>query len=372
MATRGAVSKAKEAKPLASQQLPPNFGKAAAPKAGAAGRGVRGTGSSSRAGSRRGSPDATPLAGRAAGAPPPARIRRKIRVIGCPLDLGADRRGVDMGPSAIRMANLNEELRSLGHEVVDVGNLFTPERETKKFGEPALKFLPEIVSVTTQLAKKVEQSVTKGWFPLVLGGDHAIAMGTLAGLARAKKKIGMLYFDAHGDFNTDKTTPSGNIHGMPFAASLGFGDPRLTKLGGIRPKLKAENSVLIGVRSLDPGERELIRDSGITVYTMRDVDEKGMRKVMKEALDIATRGTNAMHVSFDMDVCDASYAPGTGTPVPGGLGFREAHLAMEHVAEEPTFSSLEVVEVNPLLDVRNVTGQLAVGLIASALGKSIL
>lgn len=295
-----------------------------------------------------------------------------IDLIGCPMDLGQTRRGVDMGPSALRAALLERRLEALGHSVEDLGDLHTPEVETRKVRNPNLRYLAEVAQICERLAKRVEKSARAGRFPLVLGGDHSICMGTLAGLVRSRGRQGLLYVDAHGDFNTPDTTPSGNIHGMGLAACVGLGHPTLVGIGGVKPKVEPENVALIGVRNLDAGERDLVRKSGIYVATMRDIDERGLARVMKDAIGRVKDGTKGVHVSFDVDVLDPREAPGTGTPWPGGLTFREAHLAMEILAEKRAVTSFELVEVNPLLDTGNRTAELAVGLLESVLGKRIL
>jgi arginase len=296
----------------------------------------------------------------------------KIKVIGVPLDLGAGRRGVDMGPSAMRAARLHTSLQSLGFEVDDLGNIAAVEPEERKVKDPKLRYLDEVLLVCKRLSQKVTKVVSAGDFPLILGGDHSIAMGTWAGLAAIGRNEGLIWVDAHGDFNTHETTPSGNIHGMPFAAICGFGDERLVNLGGVKPKVDTKRAVLVGIRDLDKEERKVINDSGVTYYTMRDIDEKGLRIVMEDAIGIAGKGGKRIHLSFDIDVMDPAYATGTGTPSPGGLTYREAHLAMEMVADAGSLQSMEMVEINPLLDEQNKTGELAVGLIASALGKRII
>lgn len=296
----------------------------------------------------------------------------RIRVIGVPLDLGADRRGVDMGPSAIRAAKLHTVLRGLGHEVLDAGNVATIESESRKIKDPKLKYLDEVLLACKRLSQQVTKALSNNEFPLILGGDHSIALGTWAGLAAVGRNEGLIWIDAHGDFNTAETTPSGNIHGMPLAALVGLGDERLVKLGGQAPKANPKNCVLLGIRDLDPEEKKLITKSGVRYFTMRDIDEKGIQKVMREAIQIAGRGGKKIHVSFDVDVMDPAFAKGTGTPAPGGLSYREAHLAMEMVSDSGQLQSFEMVEVNPLLDDQNKTGELAVGLIASALGKRII
>lgn len=295
-----------------------------------------------------------------------------VDLIGCPMDLGQMRRGVDMGPSALRAALLERRIEALGHNLIDHGDIDVPEVETRKLRNPQLRYVDEIVSACEKLAKKVEKSAKAGNFPLVVGGDHSIVMGTVAGLVRAKGPQGIIYIDAHGDFNTTETTPSGNIHGMGLSACLGLGDKKLCNIGGVNPKVKPENVALLGVRDLDPAERELIKKSEIYVATMRDIDEKGMGKVVKEAIERAKDHTKGVHVTFDVDVLDPSEAPGTGTPVPGGLTMREAHLAMELLSERNVATSFELVEVNPLLDNGNRTAELAVGLVESMLGKTIL
>jgi arginase len=296
----------------------------------------------------------------------------KVRVIGVPLDLGADRRGVDMGPSAIRAAKLHQVLRNLGHEVEDAGNIATVESEARKIKDPKLKYLDEVLLACKRLAQAVTKAASAGEFPLILGGDHSIAIGTFAGLAAVGRNEGLIWVDAHGDFNTDSTSPSGNIHGMPLAALVGLGDERLANFAGVRPKVDPKRVVLIGIRDLDAEEKKLITKSGIKFYTMRDIDEKGVSKVMAEAIAIAGKGGKRIHLSWDIDVMDPAYARGTGTPAPGGLTYREAHLMMEMISDSGQLQSLEMVEVNPLLDDQNKTGELAVGLIASALGKRIL
>ncbi|MBI3273302.1 MAG: arginase [Planctomycetes bacterium] len=295
----------------------------------------------------------------------------KIRIIGVPVDLGAGRRGVDMGPSAIRYAQLQEKLRSLGHEVDDAGDMEVAIPETQAVRDSKLRYLPEIVAFSRVCADAVEKALREGCFPLVLGGDHSIAVGTLWGVTRVKRDCGVLWFDAHGDFNTAETTPSGNIHGMSFASSLGMGAPELTQNPLPASRLSPRRCVLIGARSLDPGEQRLLRASGVHVYTMHEVDKYGMKDVVGRALD-EMRGADGVHLSFDMDVVDPREAPGVGTPVRGGITFREAHLAMELVAEARVVTSMEMAEVNPILDHQNQTAELAAHLMASALGMRIM
>lgn len=298
--------------------------------------------------------------------------KQSITVIGVPMDLGAGRRGVDMGPSAIRYAMLKEKLMQMGFDVEDMGNLHVPTPETHQVVDPKLKYLEEIASVCETLAKTVSDTVVRGRFPLVLGGDHSIAIGTIAGAAKHRNRLGLIWFDAHGDLNTMETTPSGNIHGMPLAVSLGYGHPSLVRCLGFTPKVHPENVVLIGTRDLDKGERDLIRRLGIRVFTMHDIDRLGMGAIMEEALEIVTRGTDGVHLSLDLDGLDPKDAPGVGTPVEGGLTYRESHLAMEMLAEANVLTSAEFVEVNPILDNGNRTAKVAVALIESVFGKQVL
>lgn len=299
----------------------------------------------------------------------------KIHILGVPMDLGAGRRGVDMGPSAIRIAGVAERLRALGHTVHDEGDIPTKNPELQRIRNEKLKYLPEIVRACTLLASKTEKIMHAGGFPLILGGDHSVAMGSIGGLAsyakKTRKKLGMLWVDAHGDLNTDATTPSGNIHGMPLAASLGFGALELTSIGGDFAKLDPKHVVLIGVRDLDEGERKLIRDHHLTVFTMEEIDKHGMAVVITKALR-KLKEVDLLHVSFDLDAVDPSVAPGVGTPVKGGLNYREAHLIMETLNDYRAITSLEVVEANPILDNRNQSAEFAVELIQSAFGKKIL
>jgi len=310
---------------------------------------------------------------------------RKIRVLGVPLDLGASRRGVDMGPSAVRVAGLESRLEALGHQVSDGGNIRVEIAETQNAGSAKARFLSEIADTCTRTAEAVVQSLEDGMTPLVLGGDHSLAAGTVSGVAefyrRHRQKIGVLWIDAHSDINTPQTSPSGNVHGMPLAALLGLGTDSgadsglkpLSHIFGYAPKIAPENTVLIGVRDIDAAERENIRRAGVAhVFTMRDIDERGMRTVMEEALRAAGNGTAGYHVSLDMDWIDPEDAPGVGTPVRGGATYREAHLAMEIIADHGRMLSFEIVEVNPVIDDRNRTADLAVELACSAFGKKIL
>ena len=296
----------------------------------------------------------------------------RIRVIGAPMDLGADRRGVDIGTSAIRYADLNHRLRSLGHHVQDMGNLVVPQPESQPLGNPKLKYLDQIVRVSEELAGIVTTILQEGDFPLVLGGDHSIGLGSINGVANVHKNVGVLWIDAHADFNTDQSTPSGNIHGMILASLAGLGNSSLTNIGGWSPKIHKETIVIVGARDLDPGEQELLRTNSIHVFTMSEIDQLGITEVMQQALAIAGQNDDGIHLSLDMDALDPTEAPGVGTPVRGGLTYREAHLAMELIADSHKLVSMDVVEVNPILDRENATALLAVELVLSALGKKIL
>ena len=301
---------------------------------------------------------------------------RTIRIVGVPLDLGASRRGTDMGPSALRIAGLGAALRRLGYEVAREEDILAPAMETRSAEHRDKRFKPEILEVCNNLAIKVKSILEANEFPLVIGGDHSIAMGTVSGVASYHRDrgqdIGLIWFDAHGDMNVPSTSPSGNIHGMPLAHLLGKGDEDLKNILGFSPKVKPENVALIGVRDLDAGERRIIRESGIHPFTMRDIDEDGMASVAASALEIVNEGTAGFHVSFDVDGCDPSVIPGSGTLVPGGVSFREAHLLLEYCADDGRMTSMEVVELNPFLDERNVSAKRALQLILSAMGKSIL
>ncbi len=302
-------------------------------------------------------------------------MARKIRIIGVPLDLGQDRRGVDMGPSAVRVAGLLPRLEALGYETKDGGNVEAALAEQRTVGDPHAKYLKEIARSCQKQADWVKKTLEDGALPLVLGGDHSIAIGTVSGVSawcrERGKSAGLSWLDAHGDFITPATSPSGNIHGMPLACLLGLGPRELTEIGGFAPKVAAANTVLVGVHSLDREEKRLLREAGVKVFTMRDIDERGMRSVVEEAIAVASNGTEGICVSLDMDFIDATHAPGVGTPVRGGATYREAHLALELIADSGNLLSLEVVEVNPVLDERNRTAELAVELILSALGQKI-
>ena len=300
----------------------------------------------------------------------------KICILGAPMDFGAGRRGVDMGPSALRKAGLNSTLTRLGYATQDLGNVFVEQQESMEEGEANAKFLASIAQSCAGLAATVEGVIDGKSFPLVLGGDHSIAAGTVAGVSAAYRrqgeKIGLLWIDAHTDMNTPETTPSGNVHGMPMACCIGSGPKELTHLLGYAPKVEAKNVVLIGIRDVDEEERELVRRSGVTVFTMRQIDEQGLRHVMERALGILNDGTAGFHLSLDMDAIDPVEAPGVGTPVQGGMTYREAHLAMEMICDCDRLLSMELVEVNPVLDTANRTAELGVQLVASAMGKKIL
>ena len=301
---------------------------------------------------------------------------RPIHIIGVPLDLGAGRRGVDMGPSALRIAGLGERIATLGYPVIDRDNLTTPVPETKTRGDQTKRYIREISRVCQRLHQTTLASLDEGALPIVLGGDHSLAAGSVAATAahakRQRKKIGLLWVDAHGDMNTPATTTSGNVHGMPLAALLGPEPVELARIGGETASVNPAKTVLLGVRNLDPAERRRVLDSGIHVFTMNDIDRQGLARVAAKAIELAARGTAGVHLSLDLDVCDPAIAPGVGTAVQGGLNYREAHMLMELVAESGTLRSLDLVEVNPILDTRNTTAQLGVELALSALGKTIL
>ena len=296
----------------------------------------------------------------------------RVAIIGVPMDLGAGRRGVDMGPSAMRVAGVGARVAALGYGVSDLGNIGVDQAESVPDGEESARYLRQIAATCERLAAQVADQLAGGAMPLVLGGDHSIAAGTVSGVARARGGIGLIWIDAHADMNTAATSPSGNVHGMPLACLIGAGPAELTALAGLAPAVKPEKVVLVGIRDVDGLERGHVRESGVNVFTMRDIDERGMPAAMRDAIALASDGTAGFHVSFDMDSLDPDEAPGVGTPVRGGLSYREAHLAMEMICDSRQMLSLEVVEVNPTLDERNRTAELAVELIASALGKRIL
>ena len=303
-------------------------------------------------------------------------IARKVRIIGVPMDLGADRRGVDMGPSGIRIAGVAEMLRRLGYAVVDAGDVQVPVPESRDPGPARAKYLTEIREACETIRELVRKALGVGECPIVLGGDHSIAIGTITGVAehhRARNEcIGLIWVDAHADMNTPDTSPTGNVHGMPLAHVLGIGEPSLARLGGFAPKVAPENVALIGIRDLDEKEKETVRRSGVNAYTMRDIDERGMGAVIAESIQKASAGTAGFHVSFDLDGMDPAVVPGVGTPVKGGIDWREGNLLLEAIADSRRMTSFEIAELNPILDIRNESGRVAVDMIASAFGKSIL
>jgi arginase len=304
------------------------------------------------------------------------QMAERIRIIGVPMDLGASRRGVDMGPSALRVAGLRTRLKQLGRQVEDIGNVPVRQPEEQHYGEKNAKYLDEIAEACKGLSEMVRKTLDEDLVPVVLGGDHSIAAGTTAGAAahyhKKSKRIGLIWLDAHGDMNTPESSPSGNVHGMPLASIMGYGPAELTGLAGIQPMVEPRNVVLVGVRDLDSKESRLVKESGVHVFTMRDIDERGMREVMAEALRFSADDTAGVAVSLDMDFLDPSEAPGVGTPVRGGVTYREAHLAFEMIADSHLMTSLELVEINPVIDVHNTTATLGVELVLSGLGKKIL
>ena len=301
---------------------------------------------------------------------------KTVHIIGVPLDLGGGRRGVDMGPSAFRIANLRDQIAALGYVVIDKGDLTAPIPETKKPENPKKKYAKEIGRVCQKLYDAAVKSLDEGALPLVLGGDHSLAAGSVAASASwirrtQDKPLGLIWVDAHGDMNTPDTTGSGNVHGMPLAALLGREPNELSSIGG-SPSVLPQHTVLVGIRNLDDQEKQQIRAAGVHVFTMKDIDRDGIAKVAERALQLASADTGGIHVSFDMDVCDPSYAPGVGTPVKGGFDYREAHMIMEMLADSRRLVALDLVEVNPTLDIRNTTAELGTELALSALGKNIL
>ena len=301
---------------------------------------------------------------------------RAVQLIGVPLDLGAGRRGLDMGPSALRIAELGPRLAALGHSVVDKGDLRHPVRETRSPGHPQKKYIREIARVCRQLYRTTAAALADEATPVVIGGDHSLAVGSVAATAasarRRRRALGLLWVDAHGDMNTPATTTNGNVHGMPLAALLGPEPAELAGTGEITPAVRPDRVALVGIRSLDQREKELVRASGVHVFTMSDIDRAGLAEVTRRALALILRGKADLHVSFDLDVCDPAIAPGVGTPVRGGLNYREAHMLMELVADTGRLRALDLVEVNPMLDTHNMTAQLGVELALSALGQQIL
>jgi arginase len=299
-----------------------------------------------------------------------------ISVIGAPLDLGQGRRGVDMGPSAVRVANLNSRVASLGYAVEDLGNVEVAQAETVPDAGSNAKYLPQITATCEHLAQTVQSALQKDSLPVIFGGDHSVAVGSVTGVSARyrdrKQKIGLIWLDAHADMNTPDTSPSGNVHGMPLACIVGLGPRELTHLLGFSPKVEPRNAVIVGLRDVDQMEKPHVRNSGVRAFTMRDIDERGLRAVMEEAIRLASDGTAGFHLSLDMDFVDPQDAPGVGTPVRGGVTYREAHLAMEMICDSGTMLSMEIVEVNPVIDEVNRTADLAVELVMSALGKRIL
>jgi len=301
--------------------------------------------------------------------------KQNVSIIGFPMDLGADRRGVDMGPSALRIAGLQTKLEALGYKVEDNGDIKIEIMERQKIKNPKLKYLDEIIKTSRLLAEKVERVLDKGDFPICLGGDHSMALGTISGIAsfckKRKLRLGVIWIDAHSDMNTDETSPTGNIHGMPLAALMGLGCDELVNLLGFSPKLNPENCVLIGIRSIDEAEKVNIKKLKVPIYTMNDIDKLGIHRIIAKVLKQFREKVDHIHISFDVDSVDPSVAPGVGTPIPGGLSYREAHLLMETIAECGCMSSLEIAEVNPILDHKNQSASFTSELIASSMGQRI-
>jgi len=304
------------------------------------------------------------------------RMSRTVHLLGAPLDLGAGRRGVDMGPSAIRLTQIGARLESLGHHVVDGGNVEVAVAEATQAGDPRARYLTEVAATCGQIFERVWRSVEDGAVPLTLGGDHSIAVGSVAAVAAANRRrnrpIGLLWIDAHADMNTPESTPSGNVHGMPLAALLGLGPAALVEIGGPGAKVQAKHVAVVGLRDVDTSERAIVHRTGIHAYTMADIDRRGMSAIMAEALAFVLDGTAGVHVSLDVDGLDPEIAPGVGTAVRGGLSYRESHLAMELVAESERLLGFDLVEVNPILDRHNATAELGCELVLSAFGKRIL
>ncbi|WP_018923775.1 arginase [Salsuginibacillus kocurii] len=298
-------------------------------------------------------------------------MKQNLSLLGVPMDLGQNRRGVDMGPSAMRYAGAVERLEAIGYNVEDLGELRVEKDRIKTESTSNLKHLPEVAAISQSLAEYVKDILSRSHFPLILGGDHSISIGTLAGASSQFKNMGVIWYDAHGDLNTAETSPSGNIHGMPLAVGLGHGHPKLTSIGGDEPKINPEHVVIIGARALDEGEKEYIEKTGMKVLTMHEVDRRGMASVMQEAIDTLSTTCDGVHLSLDLDGLDPIDAPGVGTPVVGGLSYRESHLAMEMLAEADILTSAEFVEVNPILDEKNKTAEAAVALIGSLFGEKL-
>ncbi|MEK6247386.1 MAG: arginase [Planctomycetales bacterium] len=305
-----------------------------------------------------------------------SQTEKPVHIVNVPLDLGASRRGTDAGPSAFRIAGLRKAVSGLGYTISEETDIPVPIMETRQLEDSNARFKDEILSVCVQLAEQTKDILDRGETPLVIGGDHSIAMGTVSGASahfrQEGKKVGLIWFDAHGDMNLPETTPSGNIHGMPLAHLLGYGDPQLSSILGADPAVAPENVALIGIRDIDRVEREFINRSGINAFTMRDIDQLGMSEVSRRALEVVNADTAGFHVSFDLDGCDPEVIPGSGTLVPGGVSFREAHLLLEECASNGRMTSMEVVELNPFLDQANISAERAVTLIQSAFGRSIL
>ncbi|MCS6988461.1 MAG: arginase [Chloroherpetonaceae bacterium] len=300
----------------------------------------------------------------------------KVSIIGVPLDLGSDYQGANLGPAAMRIAGLQEKIEELGHEVTDLGDLCVPPRKNLSLGKPNAKFFDAIAKVASDLCARVEEALNAETFPVVVGGDHAMAIGTIAGVSRFFKrrgqKIGLIWIDAHADINTPDTSPSGNIHGMPLATVLGMGLPELVAVGENGAKLSPEHVHLIGIRSVDKGEKTLLKKLGVNFYTMTDIDKRGIQEIISKAVAHLVKSVDAIHISLDLDGLDPDIAPGVATPVKGGLDYRESHLIMETVAETGKLASMEIAENNPILDIRNRTAETAVELVQSALGKRIV
>jgi arginase len=299
-----------------------------------------------------------------------------VHIIGVPLDLGGGRRGVDMGPSALRIAGLGERVAGLGRPVVDKGDLTVPIPETQRPGDERKRYIRDIAKVCNRLYQTAFASLEAGALPLVLGGDHSLAAGSVAASAAFARQrgapLGLIWVDAHGDMNTPASSASGNVHGMPLSAILGEEPAELASIGGVSPKVDPEHTVLVGVRNLDEREKLRVRESGVHVFTMKDIDRAGVAAVAEQAILLAGRATAGIHVSFDLDACDPSVAPGVGTPVKGGLDYREAHMVMEMLADSGLLTALDIVEVNPTLDIQNNTAVLGAELVSSALGMKIL
>lgn len=298
-------------------------------------------------------------------------MTKTVALIGVPADLGANRRGVSLGPQAARFAGLSDTLTALGVEVADWGNLIVGDGGAEE-GTPSMKHIEAIATMNETLAQMVKRALAQSLIPLVIGGDHSLSIGSIAGAAMQRDNMGIIWFDAHGDYNSPETTPSGNIHGMSLAVSHGVGDPRLVNCGAPGPKIAEKNTVLVGVRDLDALEKKRLRSTEMTIFTMKDIDQLGMKEIVSRSVQIAGQGGGGIHVSFDLDVLDPAEAPGVSTPVPGGINYREAHLAMEILADQDAFRSIDVVELNPLMDLQNKTARLLVELLSSAFGKQII